>query len=321
MKGVIYQMKKNLTKLLALMMALALVFSLAACGGDDAGDTTTPPANVDANGDETLDPANPANPADPSDTTPTDESNTDESGEQPSDNDATTPDGKKDTTPTSGGKNTDPAKPDADTGLNTSDKAQVVDAYKKAASAAGKIKRLQTMKLVDLNIGDKDMNKFPWSTLKGIVDNLISKNSGISDVGMPGNFGALTQNDLTSAKASTSNGVTTLEMTLKNQTDYKSGHPGTKQADAWGAGPVGHGIGVLGSIQPVLDDAKVVTISNEKDIEVTYTNATIKVTVKNGKVVSGSMGYTVKINLIKGKALGVGLDGTAGTLRYDYKIG
>ena len=38
-------MKKNLTKLLALMMALALVFSLAACGGNDDPDPSNDPSN------------------------------------------------------------------------------------------------------------------------------------------------------------------------------------------------------------------------------------------------------------------------------------
>ena len=38
-------MKKNLTKLLALMMALALVFSLAACGDKTGDESSTDPSN------------------------------------------------------------------------------------------------------------------------------------------------------------------------------------------------------------------------------------------------------------------------------------
>lgn len=68
-------MKKNLTKLLALMMALALVFSLAACG-DKTGDesstdpSNTPAANDSLNNEDTVPPAENSDPsatnADPS---------------------------------------------------------------------------------------------------------------------------------------------------------------------------------------------------------------------------------------------------------------
>lgn len=55
-------MKKNLTKLLALMMALALVFSLAACGGDNGDENSTDPsnnpaANESVDNDDTVPPA------------------------------------------------------------------------------------------------------------------------------------------------------------------------------------------------------------------------------------------------------------------------
>lgn len=64
-------MKKNLTKLLALMMALALVFSLAACGGDPAEEESTGPSNAVV-GESDTDAAVP------------DESNTDPSNTDPS---------------------------------------------------------------------------------------------------------------------------------------------------------------------------------------------------------------------------------------------
>lgn len=77
-------MKKNLTKLLALMMALALVFSLAACGGDPAEEESTGPSNAVVGESDTdaavpdesnTDPSNtdPSAAEDPSDTAPVSE--------------------------------------------------------------------------------------------------------------------------------------------------------------------------------------------------------------------------------------------------------
>lgn len=59
-------MKKNLTKLLALMMALALVFSLAACGDKTEEQSTNPSDNQAAasvNGDETVVPVDNSDPS------------------------------------------------------------------------------------------------------------------------------------------------------------------------------------------------------------------------------------------------------------------
>ena len=59
-------MKKNLTKLLALMMALALVFSLAACGDKTEEQSTNPSDNqaaVSVNGDETVVPVDNSDPS------------------------------------------------------------------------------------------------------------------------------------------------------------------------------------------------------------------------------------------------------------------
>lgn len=310
LKGVVYKMKKNLTKLLALMMALALVFSLAACGGDDTtGDSSEANAGASNNAEETLDPA------DPDATVPSGEESTVEGQSGETQNDATTPNGDKVTTP--GGKTDDPAttKANTDTGLNTTDKAQVVDAYKKAASAAGKIKRVQYMKLTKFSLSESGKD----SSLKGIAEKLVGNADGQTGEGIPGNFGALTANDVSSAKATTKNGVTTINIVLNNQTDYAQGYPGTKKDDAWGAGPVGHGVGVLGSIDSVVSQIPGCKVENEKDVTVTYTNAKINATIKNGKVVSGDMSYVVQIKA-KVKIVIASFNGS-GTIQYNYKIG
>jgi len=88
-------MKKNLTKLLALMMALALVFSLAACGDKTEEQSTNPSDNQVAesvNGDETVAPADSTDPsaanAEPSSTN--EESQTPGETEKPGANEGTT---------------------------------------------------------------------------------------------------------------------------------------------------------------------------------------------------------------------------------------
>ncbi|NLX93640.1 MAG: hypothetical protein GXZ02_07225, partial [Clostridiales bacterium] len=47
-------MKNKITKLLALMMAIAIVFSLAGCGKDKDEETTTAPGETTTLGDETT---------------------------------------------------------------------------------------------------------------------------------------------------------------------------------------------------------------------------------------------------------------------------
>lgn len=302
-------MKKNLTKLLALMMALALVFSLAACGGDGTGeDVSNDPANVSENQDETLDPANPDVNA-PSEGT-SDDASEPVSGEEapdttaPADNDVTTP----------GGKTTQPV--NTDKGLNTTDKAAVIKAYQDAAKNSPNVKRVQTLALTQINLGKGDGNS---DMLMGIANNIINKNNNIQSDGLPGNYGLLTASDLSSASAKTSNGVTTLTMAVKDQTDYAQGYPGSSKTDAWGAGPCGHAIGVLGPVDDIVAEFTG-KVDNNEDIQVTYTNAKITVTIKNGKITGGEMGYTAKIKATDVKVLKIIPISATGTITYHYTI-
>ena len=79
-------MKKNLTKLLALMMALALVFSLAACGGDNGDENSTDPsnnpaANESVDNDDTVPPAENTDPSATNEDPSAEESDTQTPGE------------------------------------------------------------------------------------------------------------------------------------------------------------------------------------------------------------------------------------------------
>lgn len=98
-------MKKNLTKLLALMMALALVFSLAACGGDPAEEESTGPSNAVVGESDTDAVVPDESNTDPSNTDPSAEGSSEtapvsEQGSQAADEPSTKAPGGNDDTPT-----------------------------------------------------------------------------------------------------------------------------------------------------------------------------------------------------------------------------
>lgn len=303
-------MKKNLTKLLALMMALALVFSLAACGDKTGDESSTDPSNnpavANSDNEGTLDAADPSAESS-SENVSNDVSESGNDVDTPSEN-VTTPDSKMST------KAND--KPNTDTGLNTTDKAQVVKAYQDAAKNSPNVKRIQTLALTQVNLGEGEGSS---DTLMKIANGIIDKNNNIESKGLPGNYGALTASDLSSASATTSNGVTTLTMKIKDQTDYAQGHPGSSKKDAWGAGPCGHAIGVLGPVDDIVAQFTG-KVDDNKDIEVKYTNAKITVTIKNGKITSGTMGYTAKIKATGVKVLKFIPISATGTITYKYTL-
>ena len=282
-------MKKNLTKLLALMMALALVFSLAACGGNDDPDPSNDPSNNPAG--ESVDSSETVAPGDtdPSATSPSDESNTGESGETPSNN-ATTPDSEPDTK--QGDKTSDPTKPNTDKGLNSSDKAEIIKFYKAAADKSKKNKKAQKLTLASLDGGSGFVGTL-ISSFEGIAKSALAKNSTQSE-GVPGGYSKLVPSDLVSASAKSDGKYTTIKMTPKEQTDQPK--------STWDKGPVGHTIGVLGDIDNALKEIPAVTIEYEgsgRTLTLTYKNPFVNVKIDNntGKIVSGSWGYDVHINI------------------------
>ena len=270
-------MKKNLTKLLALMMALALVFSLAACGDKTEEQSTNPSENPavaeSGNDDVTLDPA------DPDATTPSEDASADASNETPSEN-VTTPDGGKVTNPDSG--KTTPAA-SADKGLNSTDKAEIIKFYQAAANKSAKTKKVQKLTLASLNGGSGFVGTI-ISSFESIAKSALAKNSTQSE-GVPGGYSKLVPSDLVSASATSDGKYTTIKMTPKEQTDQPKSQ--------WDKGPVGHAIGVLGDIDNALKEIPAVTIEYEgsgRTLTLTYKKPFVNVKIDNntGKIVSGS---------------------------------
>lgn len=300
-------MKKNLTKLLALMMALALVFSLAACGGDDTGeDVSNDPANVSENQDETLDPANPDVNA-PSEEVSDDDTSEPVSGEEASD---TTAAGKDDVTTPGGGKATQPAK--ADKGLTSTDKAAIIKFYQAAADKSKTNKKAQALTLASLDGGSGFVGTV-ISAFEPIAKSALKDNSTQSE-GVPGGYSKLVPSDLVSASAKSDGKYTTISMTPKEQTDQPK--------STWDNGPVGHAIGVLGDIDNALKEIPAVKIDYEgsgKTLTLTYKKPFVNVKIDNntGKIVSGSWGYDVHVaidNVQVKLGLSVTLKGASGVV-------
>ncbi len=297
-------MKKNLTKLLALMMALALVFSLAACGDKTEEQSTNPSENPvvaeSGNDDVTLDPA------DPDATTPSEDASADASNETPSEN-ATTPDGQVDTE-----TNTSTKAASTDKGLNSTDKAEIIKFYQAAANKSAKTKKVQKLTLASLNGGSGFVGTI-ISSFESIAKSALAKNSTQSE-GVPGGYSKLVPSDLVSASATSDGKYTTIKMTPKEQTDQPKSQ--------WDKGPVGHAIGVLGDIDNALKEIPAVTIEYEgsgRTLTLTYKKPFVNVKIDNntGKIVSGSWGYDVhiKIDNVKVKlGLSATLKGASGVV-------
>lgn len=270
-------MKKNLTKLLALMMALALVFSLAACGDNGDAENTTGAANVAAsdNQDVTLDAA------DPDATAPSDEVTEDASNETPSEN-VTTPDGQVDTKTDTSTKATS-----TDKGLTSTDKTAVIKFYQAAANKMTETNKKQTLSLVGDLTGEGAIAKLV-SMFSSNISNALSKNSDITK-GVPGAYSKLVASDLSSASAKSDGKYTTVTMKAKEQTDTAK--------SSWDKGPVGHLIGVLGDVDKAIQELGVSIKYETSNIKLTYKNASVTAKIDNntGKIVSATWNSDIYI--------------------------
>ncbi len=194
---------------------------------------------------------------------------------------------------------TEAASTEASKGLESTDIAAVVAYYNAAVKATeGKApKGKQTMKLVDGSLDGDGAVGAIVKVLEPAAVKALEKNSTATDY-IPGHEdGEVLASDATKATATSKNGVTTIEITLKSQTDGPN-------ADANNAGPVARGIGTLGSIETALSELGA-TISEGKDtVKLTYDHAYIKCTVDEatGKITGGTWHYLVNVNIADAKA-------------------
>ena len=300
-------------KILALILALAMVFAFAACKGNDKDDETTtePVGAVDGNTE-----------AAPVDGSEGSSDATDVSGDASTEA-QTTPDGSVVEPSNAGtqqggntqqGGSTAPAK-----GLNSTDPATVAAFYCKARKATKPApKGQQTLTLG--NGGKIEGEGFVGTIVKlgsGIIDSVLKKNSTETDWIPAGSHADIKASDVKSASAKVNGNYTEVSMTFKEQTDGSDG-------DSKNGGPVARGVGTLGSIDGALKDLGAEIKSGRENVKLTYVNAKLNCKIDNntGKIVSGTWSYTVQIRISDATISFKGLSGSVKNLyaEVNYKV-
>ncbi len=164
---------------------------------------------------------------------------------------------------------------------------EIIAFYKEAAARSNpNAKSTQVMEMNELIINDGDgALGFFIKILEPAIASVVKKNAFDFD-GITGGFADLSAEDAKSIKAYKSGEYTIVEMTMKNQTDGI-------YADAY-AGSVGHAVTVLGDVSKVLAEFPQFEVNlDDADIKVNYVNATVKVKInKNGIIEKGTWKYT-----------------------------
>ncbi len=275
-------------KILALLLAAVMVFAFAACGGKTEDDTTTTTTDLFADfEDDTT-----AAPAEDTTAAPAAEDTT----AAPAD--ATTAPAAEDTTAAAGESTTAAESTTAPSaGLNSTNAEEVVAYYNAAVKKTNDSKKApkghSTMKLDGEITGDGAIGTI-LQFLSPAAEKALAKNSVETDY-IPGK-GMLKASDVTKAQASSKNGVTTIVIQLKDQTDG----PKVESTE----GPVGRGIGTLGNIDKALSELGAEITEGKDTVKLTYTNAYIKCTINEstGMVTGGTWHYLVKIFVGDAKA-------------------
>ena len=275
-------------KILALILAGVMLFAFAACGGnDEKNQTEAPEVTTEASVEETT-----AAPAPATTAAPAEETTAAPAGETTTAAAATTAAPAGETTTAKAEETTKAA------GLNSTDAKEVIEYYNAALKKSKQTKCVQKMELVEGSLtGDGAIGAI-LKVLEPAARNALANNSHERDdlPGQPDKY-PLTVADVKSAKATSANGVTTIEIQLKDQVDGKNG-------DGDNGGAVARGVGTLGSIDNALKELGAEMTTSGDSVKLTYNNATIKVKIdeKTGKITSGNWHQTTNIFIGEEKA-------------------
>ena len=284
-------------KLLAILLTLAMVAAFAACGSKTEDETTTTePTSEDV---VTTEAPTESTEAPEEDTTEAPKDDTTEAEESKKDDEKKEDETKED------------EKKEEETEFNSTDVAEVVKFYNAARKATNPApKGHQTMALSGEITGDGFIGAL-LQVLQPAAKSALEKNSKDTDW-IPGHdHDDILPSDVKSAKATTKNGVTTVEMTFKDQVD------GPDKS----SGPVERGISTLGSIDGALSELGAEITEGRDTVKLTYTDAYLKATIKDGKITGGTWHYLVKIFVgnAKGK-LGISITLKNLKAAVDYKV-
>ncbi len=280
-------------KLLAILLALTLVIGLAACGAKTEDETTTtePEVTEEITEEVTEEVTEPEESKEDESTEAPEETKEEESKEEESKEEESKEDEKKE--------------------FNSTDAKEVVEFYNAARKATNPApKGHQTMALSGEITGDGVIGVL-LSVLQPAAKSALEKNSKDTDW-IPGHdHGDILATDVTSAKATTKDGVTTVELKFKDQVDG----PDTSK------GPVERGISTLGSIDSALSEMGAEISEGRDTVKLTYTDAYLTAKIKDGKIIGGTWHYLVKIFVgnAKGK-LGISITLKNIKAAVDYKV-
>lgn len=258
-------------KLFAILIAVSLIFTFAACNNNsNSEETTTAPTSDETAGTTLI-----GSEADTS-TEPSSESTT--GGEIPSAQETTTALTEQTTLAADPAQWTD---------------EEIIEFYKSAATKTHpKVQHSQTMTMDSLVIGEGGGvgGFFIDSIAIPAINAVLEKNSATFD-GITGGYKDLVVSDAKSIKAYKSGNYTVIEMTMKEQTDGKHGHNMS--------GTVGHAITVLGDVSVAVAEFPQFKIDTENaDIKIHYNNATVKVKInQNGLIEKGTWDYTASVSI------------------------
>ncbi len=180
---------------------------------------------------------------------------------------------------------TAPEAPDAD--FATTDISQVVEIYNSAVintrdNAPEGYNRISLGSDIDI----ENIPEFITDTFAAPIKKML-KNNSLETSFVPGN-GKLQADDVTLAKAVTKNGVTTVDIMLRNQTD------GPDSSE----GPVSRGIGTFGTIDNALKLIDSSVVSGKENVTLNYSNAVIhcKINQSTNKITDGKWNYSLEMN-------------------------
>ena len=271
-------------KILAVLLAFAMLFGFAACGGNNDEDTTTTTAeDIFAEFDEETTVADEA-------TTAADEATTAADEETTTAEEETTVAGET----TTAAATTAATTKAASKGLNSEDAAEIVEYYKTAAKKTGRITDTKKMWLAEDITGEGAVGTV-LKTLQPLLKSVIEGLGSTKERDFPGSddgAARITAADIAKAKAVSKDGKTTIAIQLKEQVDGPNGNGKTD-------GPVARGIGTLKGIEEALSEVDGEITRGRDTVTLTYKNPTIKVVVdeNTGKIIEGTWKYDINIDV------------------------
>lgn len=301
-------------KIIAILLALSLMFVFVACNNDTNNDpketqtqNTTDDQAVNSGDVDVEEPS--------TDENASEEPSTDENtSEEPSTDKADDKNDKEDKNDKDDEQTTKKEELPADPAKWS--KEQIVEYYKQSAiKTHPTAKSSQTMELTKLvvNDGDGALNFF-LNMIKPAISTVI-KNNSTTYGGLTGGFKNLQASDVKTAKAYKQGNYTVVELYMVEQTD---GMYGDAQS-----GTVGHAINVLGNIATAVEQFPQFDIKyKEADIKICYTNPTVKVKINDkGIIEKGTWSYDADIAIRHLEISGIMVNKADAIMKYVIVVG